>query len=138
MKYYSLKYVTSLPNGFGGQVKMWRISILDKYKGDKGLLEHEKWHVRQWIWATTVTLFLSALLATIFSPSWLILGGLAPSVHTLLYKTKPYRKWSEVVGYRIQLRTQSYPSPQFAINALMFKYGLDMTEEEVKTLLRIE
>lgn len=135
MKYYSLRYVGSLPKGFGGKVSMWRIEILRKYKGDAGLLEHEKWHVRQWWAAAVTTLLLSALLAAALGSAWLILGLLAPATHTLLYKIKPYRKWSEARGYRIQLDAQRYASSQFAVDAMMHKYGLGLSDKEARKLI---
>jgi len=49
MKYYSLKYTDKMPHDWtGGYAKAWFIRIRPKYKDDRGLLEHEKTHVRQW------------------------------------------------------------------------------------------
>ena len=47
MKYFSIKYVNKIVNGFGGTAQGPFIKILSKYKDDAGLLEHETTHVRQ-------------------------------------------------------------------------------------------
>lgn len=135
MKYYSLKYVSSLKDGFGGLAKMWKIEILEMYRGDKGLLEHEKFHVREW-WAWMVGTWLAAVALTLAGSSvWPVLIALSPFVKGLVYRLKPYRKWSEVRAYRIQLKKGTYASPQFAVNALMHKYDLDMSERKARKAL---
>jgi hypothetical protein len=47
MNYYSLKYIPDVNDGIGGYAKYFLIRIKKKYEGtDKGILEHEKVHVR--------------------------------------------------------------------------------------------
>jgi hypothetical protein len=110
MRYYSLRYVDSLPRGAGGNAKGPLISILHKYKGDQGLLEHEKCHVRQWF----------------------MLLGIG---HALLYRfSKRYKLWAEIQAYKIQLKYNPANLPIFALY-LATHYGLDLIPDEAKRLL---
>jgi hypothetical protein len=71
-------YVDSLPNGFAGKANMFVIRILKSHKDDRGLLEHEKVHVKQF-WRNPL--------------------------HGLFYKySEDYRLKSEVEAYRVQYR----------------------------------
>ena len=135
MKYYSLKYTDKLPNGFGGQASRWKIKILEKYRNDKGLLEHEKFHVRQWYYAMLATFVIAGVLGVFVQPGWGLIAVLGPFVHSRLSSNKYYRKWGEIRAYRIQLKTGNYHSPQFAVNALMTKYGLGMSEKKARKAL---
>jgi hypothetical protein len=77
MKYYILMYVDNLSRGAAGRANGPLIRILKRYKGNKGLLEHEKFHVRQW---------------------WFTLG-----MHGFIkIFSKKYRLWSEARAYQIQ------------------------------------
>ena len=135
MKYYLIKYAKELPNGFGGTAQGPLIKILSKYKDGSGLLEHEKVHVRQW-YAVLVLGLLSGLLTLLVSPSLWPLFGLAPFLHSLLYKfVRPYRRWCEVQAYRKQLATGGYDSNDFGVAALAEKYDLNLSTNEAKALL---
>ena len=136
MRYYSLRYVDKLPNGFGGLATLWKIKILEKYRHDKGLLEHEKVHVRCWYYCLGVAWL--AALAMYFGGTagwWFPVLLIGPFLHGVLYRNKRFRRLVEVRAYRIQLKEGGYKSPQFAINALMFKYGLGMSERAAKEAL---
>lgn len=139
MKYYTLKYTTSIRDGFGAEADMWRIKILEKYKGDNGLLEHEKFHVREW-WAWMLTTIMLALFLIPTFPLAYVLFAISPFTFKVLYRAKWYRKWSEVLAYRKQLVTgynknTPYSSNSFAVKALMNKYGLGLSEKEARKLL---
>ena len=138
MKYYSLKYVSRMDDGFGGNAKTWKIKILEKYRGDEGLLEHEKFHVRQWYYGMLVALSIAAALFFAGLPVWFAPAVISPWVHGLLYRNKYYRRWSEIRAYRIQLKKGSYHSPRFAVDALMYKYSLGMSERQAKKALGID
>lgn len=138
MKYYTLKYVSSLRDGFGGMAKLWKIEILGKYKGDKGLLEHEKFHVREWWFGLLAALLLALVLWAFVHPAWGWLALAGPWVQGTLYRAKWYRRWSEIRAYRIQLAVGNYASPQFAVNALMHKYRLGMSEREARKALQLD
>lgn len=136
VKFYLIKYAKELPNGFGGTVQGPLIKILPKYKDDIGLLEHEKVHVRQWYAWLAIGLLLSTLLTLLVSPSLWPLCGLAPLLHSLLYKfVRPYRRWCEVQAYRKQIAVGGYASTTFAVIALVEKYGLGLSVDEARALL---
>lgn len=135
MKYYSLKYKRDL-DGWGGKAKMWKIQILEKYRGDTGLLEHEKFHVRCWWYCLAATWLIAlAMFYTGTHGWWFPVALLGPWMHGTLYRNKYFRKLVEIRAYRIQLKTGNYHSPQFAVNALMTKYGLGMSEKEARNAL---
>ena len=136
MKYFILKHVKDLPNGFGGTAQGPLIKIHPKYKGDAGLIEHEKTHVRQWYAALAIWLLLCALLSLVVSPVLWPVCGLAPLVHPVLYKLgRPYRQWCEVQAYRKQLATGGYSTGEFAVIALVEKYDLGLSSDQAKALL---
>lgn len=136
MKYYLIKLSEELPSGFGGTAQGPLIKLLPKYQSDVGLIEHEKAHVRQWYFWFALGLLLSALLALLVSPSLWPLCGLAPFLHSLLYKfVRPYRRWCEVEAYRKQIAIGGYASNEFAVNALTEKYNLKLSVDDVMELL---
>ena len=136
MKYYLIKLVESLPNGFGGTAQGPLIKLLPKYQHDVGLLEHEKTHVRQWYAVLALGLMVSALLALLISPTFWIGCAVASSLHPLLYKfILPYRRWCEVKAYRKQIATGGYASNEFAVMMLVEKYGLGMSVDKARALL---
>ena len=136
MKYYFVEYTRKIINGFGGTAKGPIIKILPKYKDDSGLLEHEKVHVRQWYAWLALGLLIGTLLTLLVSPSLWPLFGLAPFLHSPLYKiVRPYRRWCEVQAYRKQLATGGYDSNDFAVAALVEKYDLNLSADKAKALL---
>lgn len=85
------------------------IFIRPEYRGDIGLLEHEKVHVRQWVRT---------------------LG-----VHSILYlMSKKYRLRAEVEAYRKQLVYSPGREELFA-GFIAYRYGLDVDVNLVKQLL---
>lgn len=136
MKYFLLRHTEKIPAKFGGESCGPLIKIRPKYAADKGLLEHEKVHVRQWYAVLGLGLLLCTLLTLLVSPSLWPLYGLAPFSHQLLYRfVRPYRRWCEVKAYRKQLATGGYDSTDFAVTALVEKYDLDLSTNEARTLL---
>ena len=136
VKYYLVKSSKKLPNGFGGTAQGPLIKILSKYKGDIGLLEHEKTHVRQWYAVLAIGVLICTLLTLLVSPSLWPLYGLALFSHQLLYKfVRPYRRWCEVKAYRKQVAVGGYDSNDFAVAALVEKYDLNLSTNEAKALL---
>lgn len=143
MKFYSLKYVTKLGDGFGGEARMWRIRILNKYRGDEGLLQHEIFHVLEWYaWGALALIIAVTGWQLTGSPLFAVFAGWAPWAFKTAYRWKWYRTYSEAWAYRIQLAAGGmggvpYHSPQFAINALMHKYGLGLSERRARELLKL-
>ena len=136
MKYYLVKYTSNLPDGFGGTARGPLIKLLPKYQNDVGLIEHEKTHVRQWYAAMSLGFLLCALMVALVSPAFWIGCGISPFLHQLLYRfVRPYRLWSEVKAYRKQIATGDYTNNEFAVIALVEKYDLKLSVDEVKALL---
>lgn len=136
MKFYIIKYTEQIPKGLGGATQGPIIKILPKYKNDIGLLEHEKTHVRQWYFWLAVGLLLGTMLTLLVSPSLWLLFGLAPLLHQLLYKlVRPYRCWCEVQAYRKQIAVGGYLSNDFAVAALVEKYGIKLSADKARALL---
>lgn len=136
MKFYLLRTADTLPNGFGGTSQGPLVRLLPKYLGDVGLLEHEKTHVRQWYAVTGGAVLVGALLAITVSPMLWAFCTAAPGVHQTLYSfVRPYRQWSEVRAYRVQLAMGGYGSREFAAVHLAEKYDLRLTLDEARTLL---
>ena len=136
MKYYLIKLSESLPNGFGGTAQGPLIKLLPKYQHDVGLIEHEKTHVRQWYAVLGIGLLLCTLLMLLVSAALWPLYGLALFSHQLLYKfVRPYRRWCEVKAYRKQIAIGGYASNEFAVTALVEKYGLRLGADEARALL---
>lgn len=136
MKYYSLKYTDKLPNGFGGQASMWKIKILEKYRNDKGLLEHEKFHVRCWWYCLAITWALAAAMFFIGTHGWWFpVALLGPWTHGTLYRNKYFRRFVETQAYRIQLEEGDYVSGDFAAQHLSDKYSLGMSLRRARKVL---
>lgn len=112
---YSLKYTDKVKEGSRGQARAWFIRIRPRYRYDKGLLEHEKTHVRQF---------------------WQTFG-----LHSLLYLlSKEYRLDSEAQAYKVQLEYLPYYDlkEEYRISyakAISTKYGLKISEVEAHKLL---
>jgi hypothetical protein len=102
-------FVKALPADIGGMANGPVIRILEKYRDDVGLYQHELTHVKQWF--TTLGL------------------------HTALYYLcRPYRQWSEVQAYRKQM-TYGLSLDRAAQFLMLPRYDLRITTEEAKALL---
>lgn len=128
MKFYPLKYVPTQKHP--GMQRMWRITIMERFKGDKGLLAHEVFHVAQWYVCLVLTVCLAAVLGYLVTPELYFIAGAAPWLHHILYRTAPYRRISEGWATRIQLRKGSYGSNvQWAVDWLK---GMGMSKKWAK------
>jgi len=136
MKYYTLKYKPSLKDGWGGYARYWKIEIAEKYRDDKGLLEHEKFHVRCW-WYCLAATWLVALVMYFAGTHgwWFSVMVMGPWMHGILYRNKYFRKLVEVRAYKIQINKGSYSNVDFAVRALSSKYKLGISESHAKKLL---
>jgi hypothetical protein len=136
MNYFLLTYTDDLPEKFGGIAWGPLIKIRPKYEGDKGLLEHEKTHVRQWYALTGLGLVIAAALMLLVSPAFWPISVAAPFLHALIYKyLRPYRQWCEVRAYREQIAVGYYVHLDFAMTALVDKYDLGLDADEARALL---
>jgi hypothetical protein len=94
-----------IPKGFAGATRGLLIFIRPTYRDDKGLLEHEKVHRRQWLRT---------------------LG-----LHSLLYLFVPdYKFRAEVEAYREQLKHYPDDRSQLFARYIANDYGLSVTEQE--------
>jgi len=104
---YFILYVDKLPDQYAGKANAFIICILKTHKDDKGLLEHEKVHVKQF-WRCPL--------------------------HGLLYRYSiEYRLKAEVEAYREQLK---YGADIDRLSwFLCEKYDLGLSFDEAKRLL---
>jgi hypothetical protein len=99
-----------VPDGFAGCARGPLIFIRPSSAGNKGLLEHEKVHRRQWLRTF--------------------------GLHSLLYLlSRRYRLAAEVEAYTEQLRWTPSGAASFA-RYLASKYNLGITEAEAAKLLK--
>jgi hypothetical protein len=110
MTYPLTFYVKFLPPNVGGRANGPVIRILEKYRNDKGIYEHELVHVKHWFCSL----------------------GLFPFFYLLIPKV---RLWAEVQAYREQLQYYADDrSWQFA-GFIANKYGLKITQYDAHALL---
>jgi hypothetical protein len=107
---YRVDYTDEVPIGKAGIAKLWFIKIRPSHMDDKGLFAHELEHVRQfWMFS----LF-----------------------HCLAYgRLDSYTLWCEVQAYRKQLEHSPECLDRYA-GYIANDYGLSVTKEEAKKLLR--
>lgn len=130
MKYPLTFYVNSLPPNVGGRTNMLVIRILEKYRNDEGILEHEKMHVKQWAVASIIGCIIAYM---IYPP----LAGIGIALHGILYKfIKEYRLWAEVAAYKKQLKY--YPDDRALLFAefISTNYNLPISKENALKLLK--
>ena len=111
---YSLKYTENIKKGFAGYARLWFIRIRPIYKNDKGLLEHEKTHVKQF---------------------WHTFG-----FHGILYLLpKSYKLDAEIEAYKVQLEYVSLEMKDITrikfANRIATMYNLNISEKEAHQLL---
>lgn len=99
-----------IPDKFAGLTLGPFIFIRPSHKDDKGLLEHEKVHVRQF-WRTLGLFGIAYLLS------------------------KKYRLKYELEAYKEQLKYYATDKKQLFAQHLATKYNLDITQEEALKLL---
>ncbi|MNY56743.1 hypothetical protein D3C86_1928530 [compost metagenome] len=81
-------------------------------------------------------LSIAAALMLLVSPALWPTVGAAPFLHALTYKyLQPYRQWCEVQAYRRQIAVGDYANSDFAVTALVNKYGLGLDAHEAWALL---
>ena len=137
MTYPLTFYVQSLPPKVGGCAKGPVIRILEKYRNDRGIYEHELLHVKQWAALSLLGLLWWAGCYHFGFMQWAGLGIVSLAFHQVLYTIVPaYKLWAEVRCYREQAK--HYPDdrrPLFA-QFIALNYGLKVTPEHALALLR--
>ena len=135
MKYYFIKYTDNMPEQFAGAAYGPLIKIRPKFKAASALLEHEKFHVRQWYAASAIGVAILATLSLLSSFA-LSLIPLAFVLHQLLYKyVTAYRQWSEVEAYKAQIKAGASTNIDFAVNMLVSGYDLGIDAATARKLL---
>lgn len=137
MKWPFTFVVPSLPNGVGASSSGPVIRILEKYKDDEGVYQHELRHVNQWL---VVSALFAAVIATVLfctgSSDWFNLA-FAFAADPLLYTLIPmYKLHMEIDAYRVQaLYYEDDRLPRFA-QFIATRYGLNVSEDEALKMLR--
>lgn len=128
-------YTDRLPEGVGGNARMFVICIRPKYKNDAGIFHHELEHVRQW-W--TLGLPVAVALAFVY-PGLAILGAAA---HPALYQfVRQYRQWCEARAYLVQTRCPDGMGLWLSLERAARKlanprYRLNLTEGQALAVLQ--
>jgi hypothetical protein len=98
-------FVRTLPPDVGGCSNGPVIRILEKYRNDKGLLQHELMHVKQWFVWSLLSIPVAYVLYQLALFDYLALAILPLSFHSVLYRfVTPYRFWCEVEAYKEQAK----------------------------------
>jgi hypothetical protein len=120
---------------YGAQTFGPLILMRPKYKDDRGLLEHELVHVRDWYWSLLPGLIVSAVMLYLGLPYFY-----APAIAGLfllggLYYVPSIRLAEEVRAYREQIKY--YPDDRRLLFAgfIANKYGLNIMAEQALKLL---
>lgn len=140
-----VKFTDNMADNTAGYARGPLIRLRPRYVDDRGLLEHELEHVRQyWRWVLGGLFSAGVLCAAAFYSGEDFLYSLVmfPIVvgflgHALSYsRSKAYRFWSEVTCYRIQAAYyEDDRCPLFA-QFIACDYNLDVTEEAALEALR--
>lgn len=134
-----------MPEGVGARAIGPVILVRKIYRYDRGIREHEKEHVFQWMVVAIIVLtVLCALCAAGIWNSWILNAGLFVTCtgHALLYVgVRRYRLWCEVWAYREQMRwpdrTGRYLTLELAawrLSQPLYRLGLSL--EQAKDLLQ--
>jgi len=118
------------------------IWIKKTHKDNKGLIAHEKFHVKMF-WVFFVVFGIIAGVGYILAIQELIYGGLicALALRGLIYKfVDNYRLWEEVKAYVIQynLNGEKLSKLKFYANAIATHYNLKITKKEALEKLQNE
>ena len=126
-------YTDDMPERFGGYASGPCVKIRPKYLDDRGLLEHELVHVRQFWRSLGVEIFISNVYTM---PRLLKLWGIFGDVEALVNASKKWKLRLEVEAYREQLKHYATDNTFLFAGFLVTKYGLDISVEEAMKLLR--
>lgn len=130
-------YVKSLPPNTGGDARGPVIRILEKYRNDRGIYEHELVHVKQWAALASLGLLWALGCVGAGYMQYANLGIPALILHPLLYTVVPhYKLWSEVQAYREQAKHYADDRRSLFAQFIVESYGLKVTHADVLQLLR--
>lgn len=129
------------------------IFVKNYFKNNKGLVNHEKFHVRMfWVWyiltvlvSTGSAMYLGYIPMNVTENIQLLLENqtfyyivsLSVIPRTFLYKfVEIYRLWEEVKAYKIQEKTNKQNKLKEFAYYLATYYDIDISEEEALKLLK--
>ena len=105
MTYPLTFYVKTLPPDVGGCSNGPVIRILEKYRNDKGLHQHELMHVKQWAVWSLLSIPVAYVLYQQGMFDYTALAFLPMALHSVLYRfVASYRFWCEVEAYKEQAK----------------------------------
>ena len=127
LNFYTDRFV---PEGAGGCARGPLIFIREKYRNDRGILEHERAHRKQWFVQTVVWAALLAAAAWCFAIPYEI-AIVSIGAHGGLYLVvRRYRLWAEVAAYREQMKWGNLAPESAARRLAKPCYRLGITAEQ--------
>lgn len=139
MRYPLVFYVKSLPPDVGGMANGPFIRILNKYRDDEGIHQHEIEHVVQWSIFFAVGLLVACFSFAVMNDALFsaMIATIGFSAHSVLYKfVEPYRLMCEVEAYRVQANYYSDDRRKLFGEFIAKYYNLNITADEAEKLLR--
>lgn len=113
------------------------ILIKPAYKGDVGLVEHERVHVRQWLILALLAVPLAALVYFSGRQDLMGLSILALGLHPLAYLlSNQYKLFCEVQAYKKQMYYYLDDRSLRFAGFIATRYNLKITPDEALILLR--
>lgn len=140
-----VSFTNNMADNTAGYARGPLIRLRPQYQDDRGLLEHELEHVRQFWRVVLSSLLLMALFILLAfwleDQGWLAVAILTPCIglltHNFLYaRIDAYRLWSEVECYRIQARWYSDDRRPLFAQFIANDYRLSVSEADALRMLR--
>ena len=137
MTYPLTFYVKSLPPGVGGCSNGPVIRILEKYRNDTGLHQHELTHVKQWAVWSLLSIPAAYVLCQLALFDYLALAIMPCAFHSVLYRSvTPYRFWCEVEAYKEQAKHYINDRRQLFAEYIANGYDLPHTTKQALDALK--
>ena len=129
-------YVKTLPPDVGGCSNGPVIRILEKYRNDKGLHQHELVHVKQWAMWSLLSIPAAYVLCQLALFDYMALAFLPMSLHSILYRLVPaYRFWCEVEAYKEQAKHYNDDRKPLFAEYIANSYDLPHTTKQALDVL---
>jgi hypothetical protein len=131
MKYPLAFYVKSLAPNVGGEARGPIIRILEEYRDDEGLYQHELLHVKQWATFAWLSIPLAYALYHFGYFDYLGMAVIPMTFHAALYRLLPkYRLWAETQAYKVQAKHYSDDRRPYFAAYIATYYNLSITQED--------
>jgi hypothetical protein len=131
MKYPLTFYVKSLAPNVGGEARGPVIRILEEYRNDEGLYQHELLHVKQWATFAWLSIPLAYALYHFGYMDFIGMAVLPIVFHSILYRFIPrYRLWAEASAYKVQAKHYSDDRRPYFASYIATYYNLNITQED--------